>query len=347
MVDRRDEPPYPLAFEPIYKTKVWGGRNLERLGRVLPGGADTRIGESWELADLSETSASGGGGGAERSVIASGPLAGLTLHAAWQRLGSRLFPRSRDGEPQDFPLLVKWLDARENLSLQVHPSPDYVRGHPEASLKSEAWYVVDAEPGAVIYKGVRAGVRPADFRRALDVRDAAVLRSLLIEIPVRAGDCHYLPSGTCHALGAGTLVAEVQNPSDTTFRVFDWGRTDRELHVEQAMACIHFGPCDASRFEPRGRSERDGARVIDLVHCPEFHLARIELDRGRRLALPSNRPAVWMVLEGEGVIDCTDAAPTAMRRGGTFLLPAGLTGAIASASSDCAWLEVTIHSCKA
>src|SRR5882672_2085193 len=216
-----DVPLYPLEFAPIYKRKVWGGRSLERLGRVLPGDAQTLIGESWELADIAQTSTSGAGGGAERSLISNGPLAGSTLQSAWAQFGSRLFPYSDDGAPREFPLLVKLLDARQNLSLQVHPTASYVRAHPGAFAKSEAWYVVDAEPGAVLYKGVRAGVRPDALRRAIAASDADEIAPMLATFPARAGDCHYLPSGTLHALGAGIVVAEVQNPSDTTFRVFD------------------------------------------------------------------------------------------------------------------------------
>ena len=247
-------PLYPLQFEPIYKPKVWGGRALESLGRALPGDTSNRIGESWELADLSKSSASGGGGGQERSVIANGPLAGKTLHDVIQRYGDRLLGRLRLNDDGGFPLLVKFLDAQQNLSVQVHPSVDYAQEHPDAHLKSEAWYIIDAQPGAVIYKGIRDGVTAEQFRQAID---AGQVEELMIPVPVKTGDCHYLPSGTCHALGAGILVAEVQTPSDTTFRVYDWGRTDRELHLEQAMQCIHFGPPEVEVTERTVAHRRD------------------------------------------------------------------------------------------
>ena len=233
---------YPILFEPIYKEKVWGGRSLERLGRALPGDSATLVGESWEVADLASTSPSGGGGGAARSRVAHGPLAGRALHELIRDHGPALLGGVALTEEGGFPLLVKYLDARQNLSIQVHPSRDYVARHAGAHLKSEAWYVVDAEPEAVIYKGVVAGTEPEDFAEAVR---ADSVGELMISVPALAGDCHYLPSGTCHALGAGVLVAEVQTPSDTTFRVYDWGRTDRELHIEAALECIDFGPVDA------------------------------------------------------------------------------------------------------
>jgi mannose-6-phosphate isomerase len=336
---------YPLELEPIYKTKVWGGRRLERLGRALPGGRDTPIGESWELADLAASSKSGGGGGEERSRLANGPLAGLTLHEAWSRLGSKLFPRV-GSEPQDFPLLVKYLDAQQNLSLQVHPSESFARAHPEAVLKSEAWYVIEAEPGAVLYKGVRPGVDAQSLRRALSAGDATELRSLLIQVPAHAGDVHYLPSGTLHALGAGVLVAEVQNPSDTTFRVFDWGRTDRELHVEQAMQCIQFGPCNASRFERKSESARDGVRRRELVECAEFSLARIDVDSDRESLRNQVDPAVWMLLSGHGSLTGDGFEPVEMRPGQTLFLPAALGDLRVRASAGTSWLEIGFPSIR-
>ncbi|MFG0260002.1 MAG: type I phosphomannose isomerase catalytic subunit, partial [Phycisphaerales bacterium JB041] len=259
--------PYVLTFEPILKAKVWGGRRLERLGKPLPAGVD--VGESWEIADLASTSAGGGGGDAARSVISNGPLAGRTLHEAMDLWGERLLGRAARSAAGGFPLLVKFLDAREHLSVQVHPSPEYARAHPDAHLKTECWYVVDAEPGSVIYKGVRPGVTRTDFERALRAGQGGGVVELLDAVPALVGDCHNLPSGTLHALGAGVLVAEVQTPSDTTFRVYDWaaefGRAGRELHVEQALACIDFSPAAAGVRGSHGGSETL-AQKVDGIH---------------------------------------------------------------------------------
>jgi len=311
---------YPLKFEPIYKPKVWGGRALEKLGRTLP--SDEPIGESWELADLGQTAASGGGGGEARSTITNGPLAGWTLHEAMDHHGERLMGRLARNPAGEFPLLVKFLDANQNLSVQVHPSPAYAAAHPEAHLKSEAWYIVDAEPEAVIHKGVKEGTTPEQFREAIENNR---VEELLIAVPVTPGDIHYLPSGTCHALGGGILVAEVQTPSDTTFRVYDWGREGRELHIDQALECIDYHPADTRRFEPHTRTERDGRVYEGLVRCDYFHLDRLTLPVGGSLDLAHLQPRVWMVLAGRGEITMAHpdprAAATPIHQGQTLLLP--------------------------
>ena len=153
---------YPLKFQPIYMDKVWGGRRLERLGHDLPGDSSTLIGESWELADLSSTTPSGGGGGPVESVVAEGEFAGQSLRKLIDHFGTEIIGTTTLMPSGRFPLLVKYLDAKENLSIQTHPSPEYAKDHPGAHLKSEAWYIVEAEPGAMIYKGLRADVGPDD-----------------------------------------------------------------------------------------------------------------------------------------------------------------------------------------
>jgi mannose-6-phosphate isomerase len=227
--------PYPLTFVPHLLPKVWGGERLATLGKPVRAGS--RIGESWEIADLPSTSISGAGGGSISSPIASGELKGQTLSDAMRLWKHEL--ATPYGDSELFPLLVKFLDARENLSIQVHPSPAFAKTHPDAALKTECWFIIDAEPGSVIYKGIRPGISPDEVAlairagRALDVVDS---------VPAIAGECHNLPSGTLHALGAGVLVAEIQTPSDTTFRAFDWGRFGRELHIEEAVQCTLHEP---------------------------------------------------------------------------------------------------------
>jgi mannose-6-phosphate isomerase len=336
-------PLYPLSFEPIYKEKVWGGRRFATvLQRDLPGDENTPIGEAWEIADLGKTSPSGGGGKEERSRIAAGPLVGTTLHDAMERFGPRLLGKVEPNEFGEFPLLVKFLDARENLSVQVHPSPEYAAEHDDAYLKSEAWYIVQAEPGSCIYKGIHDGVKPEEFRKALEANDTAAVESMLIKVPVKAGDCHYLPSGTCHALGAGCLVAEVQTPSDTTFRVFDWGRTGRELHIEQAMQCIRFGPPQTQDAEKRSHIGGTFTTVSRLVETEYFRIEKIRMSEGYEQEIPYDQPAIWMVLEGSGTImPGGNVEPVAFTKGQTLLIPAGSTEARVGLSEDTAWLEVT------
>lgn len=330
--------PYPLVMEPIYKPKVWGGRRLETLGRTLP--EDAAIGESWEVADLSATAPEGGGGGEARSIIANGEMMGLTLGQAVRAMGLNLLGDMRLTEEGAFPLLAKYLDARENLSVQVHPSPAYARKHHGAKLKTETWYVVDAAPDAAIYRGFREGVTKKDVERAVRSGDGSSLQPLLRRVPVRAGDVHHLPSGTCHALGAGVMVAEIQTPSDTTFRLWDWGRTNRTVNIDEALECVDMDERgDAVRGPGHGRSV--------VAHTEFYDLIEWFLPDGTEHAVEPTalRPMVWMVLNGEGIItfDTTNGvrqAPIRIHRGKTVVIPAMLKGARVAWERDAHVLEV-------
>lgn len=337
--------PYPLVLAPIFKEKVWGGRRMERLGKHLPEGK--LIGESWELADLASTSADGGGGEEAVSVIAHGEMRGLSLRDARLALGPNLMGSLRtinDG----FPLLVKFLDARENLSVQVHPSPAYAASHRGAHLKTESWYVLDAEPGAVIYKGVKQGVTREQFEAHLRAGDAVV--NDLIAVPVKAGDFHHLPSGTCHALGAGVLVAEVQTPSDTTYRVHDWGRKGRTLHIAQALECIQFGP--PARL---AAVRSDGSARFALVETDFYSVAELHLLGGTEAAIenvppfPTGGPMVWMCLKGVLRIESADDSfgPVEVKAGTTLLFPAAMGPATAIVARDATVLEARFPSADA
>ncbi|MFN0131738.1 MAG: type I phosphomannose isomerase catalytic subunit [Phycisphaerales bacterium] len=316
-------PPYPLLFEPILLPKVWGGRRLEQFGKKLPEKAT--IGESWELADLAATSASGAGGGAQRSVIANGPLAGKSIHDAMTDWRDKLLGSSKPADGGGFPVLVKFLDAAENLSVQTHPSPEYAAAHAgddagggsPPRLKTECWYILAAEPGSVIYKGVKPGVTRETFVK--HIKDGTVADDL-VAVPAVVGECHVLPSGTVHALGAGVLVAEVQTPSDTTYRVFDWGRKGRELHVEQAMACIDFGPAPVAGKLPAGRT------TGRLVSTAFFSIHESALPAGGVVPAPekSAQPRVVIVLAGEVAIRDGTEAPVRVVAGSTALVPAAL-----------------------
>jgi mannose-6-phosphate isomerase len=325
--------PYPLLFEPLLKPRVWGGNRLVQLGLAPPD--DEQIGESWEVADLPNTIPQG------RSIVANGPLAGRTLRDAIASDPRSILGYARPSEDGGFPLLIKYLDAADNLSVQVHPDPDYVRRHAEAYPKSEAWVVIDAAPDAVIYKGLRPGLTREALAR--DIRSGRIVDDL-IALPVRVGDCHYLPSGTCHALGGGLLVAEVQTPSDTTFRVYDWGRTGRELHIEQAIECIQLD--SPPQTPPQIPVEVDGLRTRRLVETDFFAITRLDVLEPTQFEIVTNGlPMVWMFLAGEGRIDLPDGPPIQLRPGTTTLLPAALNGAVAVLEPrDFSLLEVTLPS---
>lgn len=323
--------PYPLLFEPILVEKVWGGRRLEALGKPLP--PDVSIGESWELADLPDSSPNG------RSVIANGSLTGMTLREAMASHDEQIVGSAALSDDGGFPLLIKYLDARENLSIQVHPDEAYVAAHPETHLKSEAWYVVEADPAAVIFRGVKPGLNAAIFAEHIESGEVPVdLRA----ISARTGDCHYLPSGTCHALGAGTLVAEVQTPSDTTFRVYDWGRTTRQLHIEQALACIDFDhPPPPSQPGPLRRTE--SGQTQRLVATSFFAIDRIEVEAGKGLpVVPAGMPEVWMNLAGEAEIQTGGGPSVDLKAGTTVLLPAAMKASCARYRTRGTLLRITL-----
>lgn len=335
--------PYPLLFHPILKPKVWGGRALASLGKDLPPGQ--AIGESWELADL-PLSIEGG-----RSIIANGELAGMSLRQAIAAHHLEIMGDAKETAEGGFPLLIKYLDARENLSVQVHPDQAYVQKHPEAHLKSEAWMIIQALPGSVIYKGIKPHVSAGQFDE--DIRAGKVVDDL-VAAPANAGDCHYLPSGTCHALGAGIVVAEIQTPSDTTFRIFDWGRPHsntasggtpgRELHIQQALECIHFGPPDKPH-KPNSPIEVRGLRTTQLVESEYFEIERVDaITMARFPIVNSGLPEVWMFMGGSGRIENQRGPLVDLQPGATVLMPAALDHCLAVLGRSAWMLRVKLPS---
>ena len=245
-----------LHFAPLYQSRVWGGRRLETiLGRVLPD--DQPYGESWDLVDREK----------EQSVVSSGPYAGTTLHELWTGQRGEIFGAgSVAATSPRFPLLIKILDCVDDLSIQVHP-PAAVAPSLGGEPKTEMWYVAHADPGARIYAGLRAGVTREDFERAL--ADGSVA-SRVHRLDAHTGDSLFVPSGRLHALGAGLLIYEIQQSSDTTYRVFDWHRPGldgrpRDLHVAQSLACIDFGDVEPSLSHGAGL----------LAASPFFRVSRV------------------------------------------------------------------------
>jgi mannose-6-phosphate isomerase len=333
---------YPFLFKPKFVEKIWGGRKIESvLGKPLPAGK--QIGESWELYDFPPGVVEDSTGWTSVE-IANGPLAGRSLHSVVTEFGSEILGKVPLAPQGQFPILIKYLDAREDLSVQVHPDQAYADKHPDAHLKSEAWYVLEHDADARLLKGLNPGVTRESFADAII---AGNVEGQINAIKVKPGDCHYLPSGTVHALGAGILVAEVQTPSDTTFRVYDFNRVEaptgkpRKLHVEQAMQCIEFGD---SKQPEQQRSHVAGphATVSRLVTSPYFHLEKVRFSEGVQQAVPYNEPVVWIMLEGNASVKVDGLTePTVARKGDTVLLPAGMKNAVMTTLSDCVWLEVT------
>ncbi len=334
---------YPMIFQPRYVEKMWGGRKLEtNLRKPIP--AEKPIGESWELYDFPPGVVEGSPEWVS-ATLTNGPLAGKTLHELVLEQGKALHGDVKlVGERGQFPILIKFLDAREDLSVQVHPPQAYADSHPGAHLKNEAWYILQHEKDARLLKGLVAGTTQEQFEQS--ILDGTCERKLQ-SIKVRTDDCFYLPSGTVHALGAGILAAEVQTPSDTTYRVFDFNRVDpstgstRKLHVEQALECIDFSGKEQP-LQPRKHEAGVFTQVTRLVQAPQFTIEKVRMSDGVEQAIPYDQPVVWIVLHGEVAIRVRNMdAPVKASRGTTVLLPASMQQPVVQAIGDAVWLEVT------
>lgn len=296
----------PFKLKPIYKERIWGGRKLEKkFGKELPEGK--KIGESWELADLPE----------DKSVAANGEFAGKTLNFLAGEYSEEILGKKEFSGA--FSLLIKILDAQDILSVQVHPDAETCSRTGEGEPKTECWYIIEAEEGAVIYKGLKEGVTKQQFSEGIENGTVA---ELLNKVPVKEGECHFLPAGTPHAIGAGLLIAEIQTPSDTTYRVFDWNRTDsegnpRQLHIKQAMESIHFNSSDIP--EPR--------TVGRLVDCEYFTVDKAHNTAGCEHLFEPGEPKAVIFIKGKAEFEPADTDEE-IKAGDCWLIPACYQGAL-------------------
>ncbi|MEO5367999.1 MAG: class I mannose-6-phosphate isomerase, partial [Magnetococcus sp. WYHC-3] len=254
---------YPLLFAPVYKDHPWGGQRLAaRYGRS---GLPPVCGESWEISAHADGP----------SHVANGPLAGQTLAALTEQLGVSLLGTSAP-QPQRFPLLFKLIDAQENLSVQVHPN-DRNAGLTGGEPKTEAWYVVDRTPGALLYGGIKPGITPASFCNTMSQSNAP---QHLFQMTVDPGDALFIPGGLVHAIGAGCLIYEVQQSSNTTYRLFDWERRDaagqpRPLHLPQAAKVIDYDLPEPRIIRTPAPASTDRNQWHTILSCPYFLLRRL------------------------------------------------------------------------
>ncbi|HEY3757963.1 MAG TPA: type I phosphomannose isomerase catalytic subunit [Opitutaceae bacterium] len=297
-----------LSFEPLYQERVWGGRALEQaLGRTLPAGRP--IGESWEIVDRPEA----------QSVVKDGPYRGVTLRQLIRDHAAEMMGPAWNPE-RSFPLLVKWLDCRERLSLQVHP-PAAVAPQLGGEPKTENWYIADAAPGAQLIVGLTPGTRPSEFEAAIGT---GTLEKWVRRFPVARGDSILVHSGEVHAIDAGNLILEIQQNSDTTYRVYDWGRLGldgkpRQMHVRESMESIRW---DGEPLLPV-RAARERAIIAD---CREFRIERVPLAAGERLQLPAGvEPSLVSVVEGQA---------GSWRRGANVVVPYGASVDLSAAEAS-------------
>jgi mannose-6-phosphate isomerase len=319
---------YPLVFQPIFKERVWGGRELERLfKKQLP--AAKPIGESWEISDRP----------GDESVVVNGNLAGKTLRWLMENHSPEILGAARAAAGNRFPILCKILDAREKLSLQVHP-PAAKAAELNGEPKTEMWFITDAGPRAELFVGLKRGVTRSEFEEKITMGSVA---ECFHRVPVHAGDAMFLPSGRVHAIGADLVIFEIQQNSDTTYRVFDWNRVGldgkpREMHVAQSLASIDFNDFEPSLVSSK-YSGSDSVRSRAIVRGPLFNVDNLEMKTGGRTVLAEDKLQILAVVRGK--VEVQNEGNVVMLSPGQFcLIPAELEKTEVSAKADASLLRV-------
>lgn len=316
-----------LKFTPLLKSIVWGGRNMESvLGRALP--SSDVYGESWEICDLE----------GEQSVVAAGELAGETIEEIIAKYND-LFLGTASLLEGRFPLLFKFIDAQKTLSVQVHPDANTCKKlGGGARPKTEAWYIIDCKPDAKLYVGLKKNVSKTTFETALK---AGTVESYLHQKKVFPGNYVFLPSGTIHAIGDGIVLAEVQQSSNTTYRVFDWNRVgldgaQRELHVNEALASIHFDEYEEPPMQAPA-SGRDGVR------CDYFSMETVSFQPADEVSFSATTPIAVMMTHGAGRLTVSaDGQNEVLKLGETVVVPACIAASVTLKSDKLCKCVVTI-----
>lgn len=301
---------YPMKLQPVYKDNLWGGERLKTAYNKQT--TMTPLAESWELSCHKDGS----------SVIANGPCAGMSLVSYLERNPEAAGTRGRDFPA--FPILFKLIDAKDDLSVQVHPDDDYARRVEGEYGKTEMWIVLECEPGAKLVYGFRQKMDRETFRRRIANQ---TLMEAVNEVPVHKGDVFFIPAGTLHAIGKGIVIAEIQQNSNTTYRVYDYGRLDangnpRELHIEKALDVTHLEGYHAEQKDYPTRKETGGTVTL-LADCPYFRTERITLEGCMARTVDSDSFEGMFCAEGAALLRMGTEEWT-LQKGDTLFLPAGL-----------------------
>jgi mannose-6-phosphate isomerase len=323
---------YPLKFEPIYQYRLWGGRRLAHLlSKPLP--KDEPVGEAWILSDRDD----------HASMVIGGALKGYTITQLMQQFPNELMGKLA-GHFKRFPLLLKFLDCKEVLSVQVHPSDDQKKYIPAGdSGKTEAWVVLETAKDSLIYAGLKPGTNPENLREAINHDKVA---DHLHSFVPKVGDGVFIHSGTVHTLG-GAVVFEVQENSDTTFRLYDWDRTDpktgkpRELQVDEAMACIDFNQVDIGPVKPitdHRQKKSSKERLFDNEH---FVLWRIKSKEAAFTVGEKDEPRILVCIEGKGSLR-SNGGNYPLHKGDVMLLPAITGSCIYEPDGEATLLEIAV-----
>jgi mannose-6-phosphate isomerase len=324
------KPLYPIRFRPVLKETMWGGSALkERFRKKAAAGA--LIGESWEITGMTDDS----------SMVANGYLKGNTLEEIAEVYMDELLGESvYDRFGIEFPLLIKIIDANDRLSIQVHPDDRLAEERHHAWGKTEMWYIIDAKPGAVIYTGFRKKITKEEYLERLA---AKTLEEIINATPVRTGDAFFIPAGMVHAIGEGVLLAEIQQTSDVTYRIFDWDRTDasgqpREMHTSLALDAINFS-LDTTNLI---RKEPELNKTVLLAESQYFHTSVIRFDSPiiKDYSLTDSF-IIYICTESMAVIECFGHREE-LRAGETLLIPASAESVIIIPQGTATLLEVFV-----
>lgn len=312
--------PYPLRFKPVYKDYIWGGDwIIRKFGRNEPDGV---YAESWEATDRPDG----------MSVVANGDLKGKTFRDLIESMGAELLGTHGGGD--HFPLLIKLIDSRQCLSVQVHPNDETAAKY-GGEAKTEMWYVLDAEPGARVLAGLKPGVDARAFREAIETNR---FEEILVPVPVSAGDAIFIPGGRVHAIDKGCLLLEVQQNSNTTYRIYDWGRLGadgkpRPLHIEKALQVIDWLDEGNPKVQPRKIEKDDGNDSWEILTTPYFRLEKFQLNES--WSCPGHPGTFQVLFVQEGRLELEWAGGSEiMEPGTTWLVPAALPGFTATPTNQ-------------
>lgn len=303
---------YPFKFKPVYKDYIWGGRNLEKLNKVLPEG---KVAESWEIACHKDG----------MSIVCNGDLAGSTLEEIISKYGEEVLGHKINNK-NNFPLLAKFIDANDWLSVQVHPDDDYARVHENGeSGKSEMWYIISAKPGSKLVYGLKEDIAKETFLEKIKVND---IKSCLNFIEVSEGDIIDIPPGMIHAIGEGIVLAEIQQSSNITYRVYDYDRVDkngnkRELHINKAVEVISVNSPITTKTEFRKDTINENCTRERKISNKYFNVDLYHIDGGITEVTDGSKFYIYMIVEGEGQLKYRDSFIN-IKLGDSIFIPASI-----------------------
>ncbi len=301
----------PVRFSPVYKPVIWGGQRIAPYKGVTI--SQQSVGESWEISAIP----------GQETTVAEGPLLGMTLQQLISMYGSRLLGnRLVDSGITEFPLLIKFIDASKDLSIQVHPGEIIARSRHNCSGKTEMWYIIDAAQDSHVLSGFSSPINSEQYRK--QVSNGEILNSLAIH-KTKPGDVYFIPSGRVHAIGKGNFILEVQQSSDITYRIYDYDRRDkdgnpRQLHTDQAVEAVDYKIYNNYKIEPRKLNQN----TSELIKCSEFEVKLIEIDGDIIVNMPAGSFLTMTCVEGSATL-ATPNYSTDLHQGHTILIPAEIT----------------------